>query len=109
LGRNGTVSNPGREKSRYLLVDDWPRRYALHCFDPLQLIGVLLAATGSIISNLGLNLQKLNHQKTSTSIEEDRERNYAFDPLWFSGFLLVVFGSVFDVSALAFAAQSIVR
>ncbi len=75
----------------------------------MQVIGVLLAAIASVISNLGLNFQKLSHAKAHTNAEDDSKRNYLTDRIWILGLLLVIFGSVFDFVALAFAAQSIVR
>lgn len=48
---------------------------------PNWLIGVLLATLASIISNLGLNLQKLNHtlneQRIRVALREERRRNAA--------------------------------
>jgi drug/metabolite transporter (DMT)-like permease len=72
----------------------------------LQIIGVILAAVASIISNFGVNLQKLSHQKEG---QFNEDRNYWTDRTWVIGLVMVILGSVFDFLALGFAAQSIVR
>ena len=73
--------------------------------------GVFLAVGAAVISNLGLTLQKLSHkrnlQSTSTHAEEHKS-NYHKDPTWATGLGLVILGSVADLLALGFAAQSIV-
>lgn len=71
------------------------------------IIGVLLAGFASIVSNLGLNLQKLTHVRLASQPEKQR-RYYYRRKLWMFGLLLVVSGSFFDFFALGFAAQSII-
>eukprot|EP01006_Ploeotia_vitrea_P033595 TRINITY_DN65592_c7_g1_i1.p1 TRINITY_DN65592_c7_g1~~TRINITY_DN65592_c7_g1_i1.p1 ORF type:complete len:655 (-),score=322.37 TRINITY_DN65592_c7_g1_i1:80-1876(-) len=74
---------------------------------PLWLVGATLSIVGSTFSNLGVNLQKyaLNIEVAKP---ENEQRPYVKIPLWVAGFGMVTFGSLFDLSALAFAAQSIV-
>lgn len=75
------------------------------------LIGVLLAAIASVISNLGLTLQKLSHKRNQAMGAEhamEHTENYHKDPIWMVGLALVILGSVADLAALGFAAQSIV-
>jgi uncharacterized membrane protein len=70
-------------------------------------IGVALAGVASIISNLGLNLQKLTHLRNETASDEVRRRYYK-QKLWLLGISLVILGSFADFSALGFGAQSII-
>ena len=99
------------------------------------IIGVCLAAVSSVISNLGLNFQKLTHvrlqqkaeaellleqqkEKTVTKSRfvtrfnkykhKDKTEPYAKQPLWILGFGLVWLGSILDFAALGFAAQTII-
>jgi len=92
------------------------------------LVGVFLAATGSVISNLGLNLQKLTHVQISNSANNAHGESpsttssaspqpasssqprspYFMHPTWALGLVLVIVGSVADFAALGFAAQTIV-
>ena len=75
------------------------------------IIGVLLASLSSIISNIGLTLQKLSHKKNlklGILKAEEHKNNYYKDPIWFTGLILIIIGSVADLSALGFAAQSVI-
>jgi uncharacterized membrane protein len=100
------------------------------------IVGVLLAATGSIISNLGLNLQKLQHVRAASAAKKAADSSassapdgagvssagadartgkgastpqpYFRQPLWIFGLSLVILGSFGDFAALAFASQSTV-
>lgn len=76
-------------------------------FACVQIIGVILAAVASVISNLGLNLQKLCHLRNLGKSETIR-RNYAKQRLWLFGLSLIIFGSFADFTALGFGAQSII-
>lgn len=87
---------------------------------------MFLASTGSMISNLGLNLQKLTHvramrvaaaqQQNSANSNSANSKSdsipssnaYYRKPIWVLGLSLVVFGSIADFIALGFAAQTIV-
>lgn len=78
------------------------------------IVGVILAAIASIISNFGLNLQKLSHQKALAIHQHDvhakseYEANYHKSPMWITGLILTITGSIADFVALAFAGASIV-
>ncbi|KAG9399215.1 NIPA-like protein 3 [Aphanomyces cochlioides] len=70
-------------------------------------IGLAIVIGSAILSNLGVNVQKLSHVK-----EERRpifqQRPYYVRPLWTIGMALVILGSVGDFEALAFAPQALV-
>lgn len=68
-------------------------------------LGVLLATTGSIVSNLGVNFQKLAHKKMS---ERNQKKNYTQNKYWRIGLAMVIIGSFADFAALSFAPQSLV-
>jgi uncharacterized membrane protein len=70
-------------------------------------IGVVLAALASVISNLGLNFQKLTHIKNSNASEQVK-REYYKSSLWIIGLMMIILGSIADFAALAFGAQSII-
>lgn len=70
-------------------------------------VGVILAAVASIVSNLGLNFQKLTHIKNADASEEVK-RHYYKSTLWIAGLWMIIFGSIADFAALAFGAQSII-
>ncbi len=59
-----------------------------------QIVGVILAAVASVISNLGLNFQKLSHTNAHVSAEADSSRNYTSDRTWILGVSLIIFGSL---------------
>ena len=67
-------------------------------------VGVLLSVLSSILSNLGVNTQKLSLMREAKK-ETTRRRPYAKQHLWQLGLLLVVVGSLGDFAALGFAAQ----
>jgi drug/metabolite transporter (DMT)-like permease len=69
--------------------------------------GVLLSVVSSILSNLGVNTQKLSLMREAKRASE-RRRSYVKQPLWQIGLLLVIVGSLGDFAALGFAAQSLV-
>eukprot|EP01050_Picozoa_sp_SAG11_P045937 SAG11_NODE_23197_length_393_cov_1.054422_1_plen_90_part_01 len=66
--------------------------------------GVVLSVVSSILSNLGVNTQKLSLMREAKRASE-RRRAYARQPLWRFGLLLVIVGSLGDFAALGFAAQ----
>jgi hypothetical protein len=75
--------------SFFIAAAAWP------CFVfTTQIVGVILAAVASIISNLGLNFQKLSHTKAHVSAEADSSRNYTTDKIWILGISLIIFGSL---------------
>ena len=70
-------------------------------------VGVVLAAAASIISNLGLNFQKLTHIKIS-DLDEHAKKHYYKNGVWMAGLFMIILGSICDFAALAFGAQSII-
>ena len=70
-------------------------------------LGVLLSVVSSIVSNLGVNTQKLSLMREVARPAELR-RSYPSQPLWLVGLTLVAVGSFGDFAALGFAAQSLV-
>ncbi|RHY94252.1 hypothetical protein DYB37_000822 [Aphanomyces astaci] len=75
--------------------------------DEFKWIGLAIVVGSAILSNLGVNVQKLSHVK-----EEKRSlflrRPYYVRPLWIIGMTFVVLGSIGDFEALAFAPQALV-
>ncbi|EQC26575.1 hypothetical protein SDRG_15605 [Saprolegnia diclina VS20] len=73
----------------------------------LKWIGLAIVVGSAILSNLGVNVQKLSHVG-----EEGRplfeRRTYYTRPLWITGMVLVILGSIGDFEALAFAPQALV-
>ena len=67
-------------------------------------LGILLAIFANFVQNTGVNLQKYSHTRN----EENRNYNYVTDKIWLSGILLNVLGALCELSALAFAPQSII-
>lgn len=89
------------------------------------MIGVGLAVGSSIVSNLGVNIQKLAHkrqaQTEATASSPDSPSNVNrpgsvaptkksvfCNPTWLAGILLVVVGSIADFAALGFADQIVI-
>lgn len=70
-------------------------------------VGVLLAALASLVSNLGLNLQKRLHQINMDQDDKVKTQYYKHN-LWRIGLALVILGSLADVAALVFAPQSVI-
>lgn len=73
------------------------------------ILGVLLGALASFVSNLGVMLQKYQHV-LNNSIKSSSSTNetYVNQPWWRLGFALVVLGSIADFAALSFCPQSLV-
>lgn len=69
------------------------------------LLGVVLATTGSIVSNLGINFQKLAHKNMA---DVGEKRSYTTHKYWRVGLAMVIIGSFADFAALTFAPQSLV-
>ena len=76
------------------------------------IVGVSLASFASVLSNLGVNLQKKSHLQNPIVIDEDGKQletpNYFEDRIWVLGLLCIIVGSFADFAALGFASQSIV-
>lgn len=71
------------------------------------LFGVFLSIIASILSNLGVNLQKLSMMRESRDKAASKKRLFYTQPMWQMGLLTVVIGSVGDFVALGFAPQSL--
>ena len=73
----------------------------------LWYVGVIMSIVASILSNFGLNVQKLSMNREAV-IEFDRQRPYIRQPLWALGLSMIIFGAIGDFAALGFAAQSLI-
>ncbi|GMH81062.1 hypothetical protein TrST_g8653 [Triparma strigata] len=73
----------------------------------LWLFGVFLSIIASILSNLGVNLQKLSMMRESSERAASEKRSYITQPLWLIGLATLIIGSVGDFAALGFAPQSL--
>ena len=71
------------------------------------LLGAVVAAIGSIASNLGVNCQKYSFMQNA-KLPKLQQKKHIRQKGWLFGMLLVVLGSVGDFAALSLAAQSIV-
>jgi uncharacterized membrane protein len=72
----------------------------------LAAIGIMLTVGGCFISNLGTNLQKV--AMTANAKKPTSEQKTVFKmPLWVTGMLCMVAGSIADFVALGFAPQSL--
>ncbi|KAG3117170.1 hypothetical protein PI124_g1750 [Phytophthora idaei] len=72
-----------------------------------EAFGAGLAVVASIVSNLGVNIQKYSHSNEAARPVRER-RPYIRRPVWWVGFALVVVGSLGDFAAFGFATQSLV-
>lgn len=72
-----------------------------------ETFGAALAVVASIVSNLGVNIQKFSHAREAAR-PADRQRAYVQRPVWWLGLSLVVLGSIGDFAAFGFATQSLV-
>jgi len=76
----------------------------------LWYVGVSLSIVSSILSNLGVNIQKLSMIKEFQKAQIDSDYippAYIFQRIWIIGLIMVIAGSVGDFAALGFAAQSL--
>lgn len=73
-----------------------------------ETFGAALAVVASIVSNLGVNIQKYSHAQEAKVVPIKQQRPYVQRPLWWIGLGLVVFGSLGDFTAFGFATQSLV-
>eukprot|EP00520_Triparma_pacifica_P014746 CAMPEP_0118656404 /NCGR_PEP_ID=MMETSP0785-20121206/13472_1 /TAXON_ID=91992 /ORGANISM="Bolidomonas pacifica, Strain CCMP 1866" /LENGTH=669 /DNA_ID=CAMNT_0006549263 /DNA_START=99 /DNA_END=2108 /DNA_ORIENTATION=+ len=71
------------------------------------LFGVFLSIIASILSNLGVNLQKLSMMNESRDKAASKKRLYFTQPMWQFGLVTLIIGSVGDFIALGFAPQSL--
>lgn len=72
-----------------------------------ETFGAALAVVASIISNLGVNIQKYSHADEARAPLHE-QRAYVQRPMWWLGLALVIFGSFGDFAAFGFATQSLV-
>jgi hypothetical protein len=63
--------------------------------------GAMVAAVGSFCATLGMNLQKLTHDKLEK--QNDRKSTYYTQPLWVIGMSLIVLDAILDVATFALA------
>lgn len=70
-------------------------------------LGVMASTVGSIVLNLGINLQRLAHTKMAALPVEER-RPYVRDPLWLFGFAIFILGNAGDAIGLTFTPQSVI-
>jgi|EP01047_Picozoa_sp_COSAG01_P030182 drug/metabolite transporter (DMT)-like permease len=74
----------------------------------MWVLGVVLSVVSSVVSNLGVNTQKLSLMREAKRKKGAPDRSYFRQPLWLVGLLMVFTGSLGDFAALGFAAQSLV-
>ncbi|CEG38096.1 hypothetical protein L915_21489 [Plasmopara halstedii] len=72
-----------------------------------EAFGAGLAVVASVVSNLGLNIQKYSHMSEAARPVNER-RPYIRRPVWWIGLSLVILGSLGDFAAFGFATQSLV-
>ena len=65
------------------------------------ILGALVASIGSFCATLGMNLQKLTHDKLEQ--QKDRTSNYYTQPLWIIGMSLIVLDGILDVLTFGMA------
>ncbi|OQR99706.1 hypothetical protein ACHHYP_04877 [Achlya hypogyna] len=72
-------------------------------FDAANLVGLAITILAAVVSNCGVQLQKLAHAR-----EKPNSTSYFAQKQWMFGLMLVVIGSIGDFEALSFATQSLV-
>ncbi|GMF54933.1 unnamed protein product [Phytophthora fragariaefolia] len=72
-----------------------------------EAFGAGLAVVASVVSNLGVNVQKYSHLSEADRPVRER-RPYVRRPVWWLGLALVALGSLGDFAAFGFATQSLV-
>lgn len=70
-------------------------------------VGVVASTVGSIILNLGINLQRYAHLKLEMTAVAQRT-HYTRHPMWLLGFLIFALGNGGDAVGLTFAPQSVI-
>lgn len=71
------------------------------------IIGVTCASLASFLSTFGVNLQKYSHQQNDR-LPKAQQIPYWRQFLWFAGLILLISGTIADMVALAFVAQSLI-
>ncbi len=72
----------------------------------LAAVGILLTVGGCFISNLGTNLQKVAMSANAKKPESEQKSVFLM-PLWVTGMVCMICGSIADFVALGFAPQSL--
>uniref|UniRef100_H3GPR3 Uncharacterized protein n=1 Tax=Phytophthora ramorum TaxID=164328 RepID=H3GPR3_PHYRM len=70
-------------------------------------IGLGIVIGSAVLSNLGVNVQKLSHVREDEKPLFER-RTYYTRPVWLIGMVLIVLGAIGDFEALGFAPQALV-
>jgi drug/metabolite transporter (DMT)-like permease len=70
-------------------------------------VGVVASTIGSIILNLGINLQRYAHLKLEATAAAART-HYTRHPIWLIGFLIFAIGKGGDAVGLTFTPQSVI-
>lgn len=70
-------------------------------------IGLSIVIASAILSNLGVNVQKLSHVREE-ELPAFQRRVYYTRPVWIIGMILIVLGAIGDFEALGFAPQALV-
>ncbi|CAI5707099.1 hypothetical protein KXD40_009189 [Peronospora effusa] len=70
-------------------------------------IGLGIVIASAVLSNLGVNVQKLSHVREEEKPVLERQTYYT-RPLWLIGLILIALGAIGDFEALGFAPQALV-
>ncbi|TMW60580.1 hypothetical protein Poli38472_000622 [Pythium oligandrum] len=70
-------------------------------------VGLGIVIGSAILSNLGVNVQKLSHVREE-ELPAFKRRMYYTRPIWIIGMILIVLGAIGDFEALGFAPQALV-
>ncbi len=73
------------------------------------IVGVCMSIAGSLLSNFGLQVQKLAHAKHSDAVAAglSEPKHTCCLGIWVAGFVAMVTGALLDFGSLLFAAQSL--
>jgi len=72
-------------------------------------LGAVLAVSGSIVSNLGTNIQKRSHKNAEAQkLRGEPVKSYVWRPYWWLGFLGVFCGSLVDFLAFGYGDQGLI-
>jgi hypothetical protein len=70
-------------------------------------LGVCASLIGSVVLNLGINLQRFAHLKLEKLPVAERV-HYTRDPIWIGGFIIFIVGNLGDAVGLSFTPQSVI-
>lgn len=73
------------------------------------IVGVCMSIAGSLLSNFGLQVQKLGHARHRDAVDAglSEPKHTCCLGVWVAGFIAMVTGAVLDFASLLFAAQSL--